>query len=418
MFSRVSQSDLSAMLAGPEAKKTNARNLAMWAEGYRRAPDREDVALNYLIQLWNVEATKLLAKLLPEVVQRFPKSEAIHMLWAEFPLTWGDPQEAVRRAETMLDRFTSDEGPLFRAYQTYLSCGEFDAARKMALQAFEKTGFDEFNAMAALTEKYREVQNTWSAQKAECDYHIYCIGLDRQPRRFQRVQAQLQRMGSTVLRVSGVDGRTLPDVASRMLTHGASSRMKGTLGCFLSHVRAWELCAQSDRPYAFVTEDDTYFLLPPPPSTNSLATGDRKFDLCFVNERTQNAGFFPDNLPFDEVPPLGRILANKIDGFHGIGTDGYFVSREAARKLLDMVAQDGLVGDVDWRLMLYAVSDDEIEATKNDFIRDTLKLHRSFRKSSGKLEAVIAAPAIVRTYNGGSIRSLMNDFDHAHEEKV
>ena len=68
--------------------------------------------------------------------------------------------------------------------------------------------------------------------------------------------------------------------------------------------------------------------------------------------------------------------------------------------------------------MLYAVSDDEIDATKNEFIRETLKMHRGYRKSSGKLETLITAPAIVRTYNGGSIRGLMNDFDHAHEEKA
>ena len=418
MFSRVPLTDLFAMLAGPEVRKTNARNLALWSEAYRRASDREDVTINYLLQLWNVEAIEPLARQLTEAVQRFPKSETIHTLWAEFPLTWGDPQEAVRRTEVMLAKFPSSEALRYRAYQIYLSYGDFDAARKMALRLFEGTGYEEYSALASLADKYKEVQAAWAVQPGVRDYHIYCIGLDRQPRRFQRVQAQLQRMGATVKRVSGVDGRTLPDLASRMLTHSASSRMKGTLGCFLSHVRVWELCAQSDKPYAFVTEDDTCFLLPPPPSTEFLNTGGHEFDLCFVNERTQNAGYLSEQASFDQPLPLGTILPHEVEGFRGIGTDGYFVSREAARKLLDMVGQDGLVGDVDWRLMLYAVSDDEIDATKNEFIRETLKMHRGYRKSSGKLETLITAPAIVRTYNGGSIRGLMNDFDHAHEEKA
>lgn len=418
MFSRVPLPDLFAMLTGPEVRKTNAHNLALWTEAYRRASDREDVTINYLLQLWNVEAVEPLAKQLSEAVQRFPKSETIHTLWAEFPLTWGDPAEAVRRTEVMFAKFPPSDALFYRAYQIYLAYGDFDAAQKMALRLFEGTGYDEFAALVSLAGKYKEVRAAWAGQPAARDYHIFCIGLDRQPRRFQRVQAQLQRMGANVRRVSGVDGRTLPDLASRMLTHNASSRMKGTLGCFLSHVRVWELCVQSDKPYAFVTEDDTHFLLPPPPSTAFLNMGGRKFDLCFVNERTQNAGYIPQKASFDQPLPLGTILTHEVEGFRGIGTDGYFVSREAARKLLDMVAQDGLVGDVDWRLMLYAVSDDEIEATKNDFIRETLRIQRGYRKSSGKLETLIAAPAIVRTYNGGSIRGLMNDFDHAHEEKV
>ena len=418
MFSRLPVTDLLAMLQGPDGQKPNARNQALWTELYRRVPARHDVALNYVLQLWNAEAVDRLVKLLPELVQRFPESETIHVLWTELPLTWGDPREAARRMDVMLAKFPHNPALMFRAYQVKLSLGDFAEARKVAERVYEKTGSAEFSSLASIAGKYAQVRAEWAGSSAQRDYHIFCIGLDTQPRRFQRVQAQLQRMGETVHRVSGVDGRTLPEMAARALTHGASSRMKGTLGCFLSHVRVWEICVQSDKPYAFVIEDDTSFILPPPPSTSFLNTGGRDFDICFVNERTQNAAYLPERLPPDDALPLERILVNKVDGFRGIGTDGYFVSRQGAQKLLDMVTEDGLVGDVDWRLMLYAASDDDIDATPNKFMADTLRMHRAHRKSTGRLKALVAPPAIVKTYNGGSIRSLMNDFDHAHEEAV
>lgn len=418
MFSRVPISDLLVMLQGPDGQKASARNRALWTELYRRVPDRHDVAINYVLQLWNAEAVDHLVKLLPELVKRFPESEPIHAFWTEFPLTWGNPLNAEPRMEVMLAKFPSKPELSFRAYQIYLSLGKFEAARQVAMQAFEKFGVDEFRSLTLIAEKYEQVKAEWAGASAQRDYHIFCIGLDRQPRRFQRVQAQLQRMGETVHRISGVDGRTLPDMASRALTQSASSRMKGTLGCFLSHVRVWEICVQSDRPYAFVTEDDTSFILPPPPSTAFLNTGERKFDLCFVNERTQNAAFLPKGMSLDMALPLESILVNKVDGFRGIGTDGYFVSRQGAQKLLDMVAEDGLVGDVDWRLMLYAAGEGDINTTPNEFIADTLKMHRDHRKSTGRLKALVAAPAIVKVYNGGSVREWMNDFGHAHEEAV
>ena len=99
-----------------------------------------------------------------------------------------------------------------------------------------------------------------------------------------------------------------------------------------------------------------------------------------------------------------------------MGTYGYFVSREGARKLLDMVAQDGLVGDVDWRLMLYAASDESINAAASEFMVRTLGMHRGYRKSTGQLKALVAPPAIVKTYSGGSIRGIINEFEHAYDE--
>ena len=418
MFSQMQTPELVALLKEGDGKKINSRHRAIWGELYRRFPNRHDVAVSFALQLWGAEAVEPLAKLLPDVLQRFPESEVFSALWVECALTWGDPAETARRLEGELSRFPAKSSILFRACQVQLSLGNFSAAVRLAERGLATPGRAQFQFVLALARKYEEVKVKWAAQTAQRDYHIFCVGLDRQPRRFQRVQAQLQRMGERVHFVSGVDGVTLPEMASRTLTQGSSGRMKGTLGCFLSHVRVWEICVASDMPYAFVIEDDTRFVLPPPPSTASLETGGIDFDLCFVNEGAQNAVFIPENLSLDKSVPLERVLTHQVDSFRGVGTYGYFVSKQGARKLLDMVEEDGLVGDVDWRLMLYAASDDAVGAAAGEFMVQSLRVHLDHRKSKGQLKAIVAPPAIVKTYNGGSIRGEINDFSHAYEELV
>ncbi|WP_395663661.1 hypothetical protein [Aestuariivirga sp.] len=36
---------------------------------------------------------------------------------------------------------------------------------------------------------------------------------------------------------------------------GISHKFKGTLGCFLCHLRAWELLLESKKDYALIVED-------------------------------------------------------------------------------------------------------------------------------------------------------------------
>ena len=416
MFSEASTPELYGMAESPDSRKYNMRNRLLWGELYRRFPNRHGIALNFAIQLWGAEVVDLLGKFLPDLVRRFPESVPLHTLWVEMALTWGDPAEAGRRAEVMLSRIEPNPKMLLHATQVYLAIGNFSAAADIAARGLQSSGDAVFNYILPLVQRYEELRSQWAGQSMRRDYHIYCVGLDRQPRRFQRVQAQLQRMGETVHLVSGVDGGTLPELAARTLTHGASGRMKGTLGCFLSHVRIWELCASGDMPYAFAIEDDTCFVLPPPPAVASLITGDEDFDLCFVNEGSQNIVYIPEKLPLDRPLSLERVLATREEAFRGIGTYGYFVSREGARKLLDMVAEDGLVGDVDWRLLLYSVSGEAVDAVQNSFMSQSFEFHNAHRKSTGQLKAIMAPPPIVKTYNGGSIRSVMNDFSSAYEE--
>jgi len=57
--------------------------------------------------------------------------------------------------------------------------------------------------------------------------------------------------------VSGIYGHTLStNVCTALTQHGPWAEYKGTIGCFLSHVRAWEEVARLSEQYAVVLEDD------------------------------------------------------------------------------------------------------------------------------------------------------------------
>lgn len=419
MFADRPDEEMMAMANDPSRRLNYPENILFWSDMRRRFPKHHDTALLLVHQLWGAEAVDALERTLHVLISQFPSSSPLHSLWVDLPMAWGRVAESTRRLELALTRFGAHADWSFRAYQVYLANRRFDDACA-ALRRTDVVQYAEFAEIfkffIRVAEQYKATTAAWADEVAVRDYEILCIGLDRQPDRFQRVASQLNGMREAARRVSGVDGNTLPDYASMLLTHEASKRMKGTLGCFLSHVRAWEMCAQGKEPFVFIIEDDTFFIVPPPPSVASLRVPDNDFDICFVNTRTQNAAFRHSNLSLTEPVPLAMILSNPVPNLHGIGTDGYFLSREGADKLLQMVREDGLVGDVDWRLMLYASSDSQIEASPNQFMRDALNLHRKYRRSSGYLNALVAGPAIVKCYNGGSVRLQMNGLEHAHQE--
>ncbi len=93
----------------------------------------------------------------------------------------------------------------------------------------------------------------------------YVINLDRMPERWARVEKRLVTLGvDSVMRISGVDGLQA-DFSSILLDHAQSQKLfgmplgRGTLGCYLSHVQAWQAFLASNQPVGLICEDDITF---------------------------------------------------------------------------------------------------------------------------------------------------------------
>lgn len=183
---------------------------------------------------------------------------------------------------------------------------------------------------------------------------ILAINLDKDTERWAAIAAGFGALSRFDLRrCPGVNALHLPDVAARALTNRAKPG-KGTLGCFLAHVGAWERVAAASDAWALIIEDDAV-----PKSLERLFDVRLPDDagIIWLNERMNpDPDRDPSALP--QVEPTFRALRRKahLDAAGAApGADGYLLSPRGARELLTAVARDGFGGHVDWRMLRYTL---------------------------------------------------------------
>jgi GR25 family glycosyltransferase involved in LPS biosynthesis len=115
-------------------------------------------------------------------------------------------------------------------------------------------------------------------------------------------------------------------------------------------VKAWELVAQLDVPFALVAEDDAHFIDSLAAVFANLPT---TFDIVFVNERMAR------HLPGPGCVKVGEALRHVEVFGEGVGADGYLLTPGGATKLLRACETDFYTGHVDWRLARYATMVEE-----------------------------------------------------------
>ncbi|MDT7951691.1 MAG: glycosyltransferase family 25 protein [Acetobacteraceae bacterium] len=232
-------------------------------------------------------------------------------------------------------------------------------------------------------------------------YAIGFVNLDRNPEREAELRRQFAGSAPPLHRSAGVEGRRLPAAAVERL--GGDTQMRGTLGCFLSHAGAWEaMLARGDR-HCLIVEDDVIPLLDLPANLAGLALPE-DFDIVFVNDRIAPR--------LDPAATTGFRTLTLVAAMHAFppednapGGDGYIVSREGARKLLDWVAEDGFGEDVDWRLIAYGLSPDEIAGLpRPSHAGPWLDRVGRLVGRAARLRAFVLHPPLIRTVGVSSDR--------------
>jgi glycosyl transferase family 25 len=92
----------------------------------------------------------------------------------------------------------------------------------------------------------------------------YIINLDRSPERLKFVKENVERLNIPFERISAVDGNLL---SQEEIQQKVSNALKGfdrrnkvgIFGCYLSHVKTWEIFLKSDAEFAIIFEDDVNF---------------------------------------------------------------------------------------------------------------------------------------------------------------
>ena len=215
-------------------------------------------------------------------------------------------------------------------------------------------------------------------------YAVLVINLDRSAVRMVEIERQFAGMAVRPRRLSATDGALVPLAAARRLA-GRDVVPPGTLGCFMSHVAAWEALLAGEEECALVIEDDVIPQVSLPAGLGGLGLPPG-WDVVWVNDRMAPQVDLDAATGFT-VHGLAGVMRGFWPETTAPGADGYLISREGARKLLAWVTADGMADDVDWRMVAYGLTREEVEAIPAGvYARGELLRVGSGRAETGRLE--------------------------------
>jgi GR25 family glycosyltransferase involved in LPS biosynthesis len=387
--------------------------LSLWQNIVRRFADEPRLARQYLYELSLGDAWDEIARLTPEF-ERYADREidmALLTISAERLLL----DIADRRLADLVSRYGVAADTMLAAYDIAMLRRDHSGAiaQSQKLRATSREHRQLGRTLEAKARFYQKLDQRASTSAKQRDFDIVVINLDADTARLERMVRQ-SALGSWD-RLSAVKGSYLPDHALRLLTHGAGHDLRGTVGCFLSHVKVWERVAATER-HALVLEDDACLLCPVPPSLASLNLP-VDYHLCFVNERMLDPDYRYTDTRFGVVS-VETLARSKPADWGSAGTDGYLISPAGARALLELIAVDGIAGDVDWRLVSYGLPQRlraHFASMQGPFA-NAIRFHERFRDEQ-MLRIYSLYPSLVRQFRGGSVRLWDNAMlpDHAAE---
>ena len=161
--------------------------------------------------------------------------------------------------------------------------------------------------------------------------------IDAHQRRAQ-IQAQLSAHNLPFTWLDAVDGRQWSDdelsqfIDKKALYKNLSHKpIAGSIGCHLSHMKAYETLLSSDDEAMLILEDDAIIDKALPHYIEDLSQAISQIDILFLCDRRKNR-------PAIEIGKIGKDGEQAsicVKRFSNIGTTGYVINRRAARYLLD-----------------------------------------------------------------------------------
>lgn len=191
-----------------------------------------------------------------------------------------------------------------------------------------------------------------------CGLPIYVIDLEKDRRRYEVLSRSFANAGyKNLIRYSAIYGSQLP---STLIAHFSPKDIARYLGnggidCWLSHLRVWEIVAQGEDDYAMVVEDDaTPFV-----HANYLAeswASIEKNDLTWVNARISPIIGHTSSAWGQQLLSTWDVMAEWSPHRTSSGADGYIISRDSARKMVDAANKQGIRAHLDGQMLAWSVS--------------------------------------------------------------
>ena len=162
------------------------------------------------------------------------------------------------------------------------------------------------------------------------DLPVFLINLDRSKDRLKTMQGRLDHLGLPWVRIAGIDGRAEWEILAQNLDITRFERnvgrriMAGEIGCYMSHLAAWDRLIKSDAPWGLILEDDVVFGDDFIPALEQLMRHPPTWDIVKLNKIRAKQPVLRQ--------PLGQYRLNAYIGpFTGMGA--YVITAQAARRL-------------------------------------------------------------------------------------
>ncbi len=361
--------------------------VASWRALLRQDPDDWEAALALRADLAALGRYAEGDPVFRQARRRFPDGPWVAHVSSLYAFPQGELPSLIARARTLASA-RPDEPALHTLLGDMLNQARDYAGAASAYAGDRRPEARAWEAQA----RSRETLRRWLAQAPPSGpaTDIAVINLDRNTDRLTELDRQFSACLPHRFRVPGVEGSRLSAAAIGRL--GGDAAMRGTLGCFLSHAAAWEAMLARGLAQCLIVEDDVIPLFDLPAQWGMFGVPDEA-DICFVNDRlapqSAEAGF--------RVRTLSEAMLCFPSWRNAPGADGYRLSAAGAQKLLDWVARDGFAGDVDWRLLGYGLTQEQIEALPADSHARWALPRLPQPASPDRLSAVVLSPPLIRT---------------------
>lgn len=144
--------------------------------------------------------------------------------------------------------------------------------------------------------------------------------------------------------------------------YGNQNFLRGAVGCFFSHAKAWLKLVDSEHSHALICEDDVRWLgkIPRRISQFDLPPD---MDIVFIHQRL-GEGLQADSdiarfFKLHSAATAADALIRNLKKMTASGGEGYLLSREGAKKILAIFQRRGIFMEVDWFLFFHAMQPEE-----------------------------------------------------------
>lgn len=197
---------------------------------------------------------------------------------------------------------------------------------------------------------------------------IFVISLADAAERRRHIQQQLSALNLSFNWLEAVDARQWDDdtaaqfIDQKSLYKNVNHKpMRGSIGCHLSHIKAYETLLASDDEACLILEDDAVISDDLPSSMAALEDAMKHIDILFLCDRRENRASI-------KIADIGKNHGLFVKKFSNLGTTGYAINRQAAHKLVTRHKSFGI--EIDSLLNRWWRHGLSVATIKPDLVRD------------------------------------------------